>query len=345
MRTLVRGKLIPLVCVLNCLPTEQMAAQTTGTVRSAGALVPDVRIELWSPTAKLAQRLTSERGEFRFTIAESQGAVAIVTLRLGYASNRVATQSGVHHYDITIDALPTQLPGVTTIAESACPNVDTEEARAVWLRAARWYASADTFSRGSELTSARGEVPAESLGTTESTRLTRGSRGTTRTGMAGYREAILNAGYVRATQRSHFEPDYGLWIYPALEADYASHFVESLFAQNHDLQLVNSNAHEDVLGFCPKDRRRTGLEGTLRVSKAGGLLAARWTYWNPARNREIAGGEVVFAPPGTADAAQRLPPLAVTGLFWRRLPSGRYYQHWREYDRWVVVPDDRLPHH
>jgi hypothetical protein len=86
-----------------------------------------------------------------------------------------------------------------------------------------------------------------------------------------------------------------------------------------------------VIQFCARDRKRSGLDGLLRVDASGALLDARWRYWNPSRDAEPAGGEVMFAPPVEQGAG---PLYSASGLYWRRLRSGMYLQSWQWYAEW-----------
>ena len=102
------------------------------------------------------------------------------------------------------------------------------------------------------------------------------------------------------------------------------------------LSVVAQSESEVILAFCPRDRRRTGIEGTMQIMSDSGFIAAVWSYWNPDRHRELAGGEVSFAPPENRPAIGKVPLLASSGFFWRRLPTGRFYQLWFDFEKWML---------
>lgn len=155
-------------------------------------------------------------------------------------------------------------------------------------------------------------------------------------GIGGLRSAIEQYGYAWREPSVHVDEDYGVWFYPPLQAEYAEHFADSLFAAKHTLSVVSAG-EETVIGYCPKDRKLPGLEGTLRVASDGSFVEARWRFWNPVRNSEDAGGDLVFAPRDPENTHGLL--LAAQGLFWRRLPSGLYYQVSQDYSHWTVVEE------
>ncbi len=164
---------------------------------------------------------------------------------------------------------------------------------------------------------------------------TEGTRGYTREGMIGARAQIASSGYVRRLRSGHSQELFGVWGYPPLHAELSGHFGDSLFGGAHTFRMVESISRLTTIRFCPRKGRRSGLEGTMRLDAFGALVDVRWTYWNPDRSGELAGGEVIFAPPSASASG---PLLATSGLFWRRLPSGRFRQTWQRYSEWVLRP-------
>lgn len=318
----------------------QLRLDVVGTDRMP---VAAAQVELWSPTARKAARVSDDSGRVTFRLAETNGATAVLVRRIGYEPRRVPLGEGVVELEVQLQALAASLPAVTiAAAERACPQPESDQARARWEGSRRLYDSASTLGRTSALKEAEGDIEESELGDVEQMRLTTGARGTTTAGLTGEHDAIAAHGYAWPLHGRHFFREYGLWEYPKLEADYAAHFADPLFGARHSFTILDSGAStgETVLQFCPRDRRRSGLEGTLRIASDGSFIAARWRFWNPKRNGETAGGEVVFAPRPVDERAPEL--LAASGLFWRRLPSGLYYQRWQQYERWILTAGDTL---
>lgn len=330
--------------VLSITTASEAASQLSGKAVDGGVPLEGVQVELWSPTERLAQRVTDREGLFRFNAAESSGAVAIAARRIGYSPTRVPIDAGASEYTIEMVRLAASLPEVSTrTAARICPNVESAEARTLYASAARRYLpwQADTMGRGSVFMQFMGHVHPESLGTFDPSRLMKGDRWAVTAVIQSGRRRIASEGYVRLLTFPHSEPDYGIWGYSSLWSNYTGHFAEPSFTERHTLSVLASDSREFTLAFCPKSRRETGLEGTLRLGRDTSFIAARWSYWNPHRNRESAGGEVVFAPHGRSVKRAPLPLLPLSGLFWRKLLSGRYWQRWEEYERWVLSPTGR----
>jgi hypothetical protein len=343
LRALVLTSLVAAVLTIAATSADANAQVTGKTVEQSRSL-DNVHVELWSATQRLAHRVTDRQGEFRFNASEVVGAIAIAARRIGYSPARVPIVAHGVEYVIELHPLGAPLPLVTSrAARRVCPNVEDRVARFLWTSATRKYRSfgADTLGRGTEVRHFSGHVREDSLGLVDSARITRASRSATAEVMERSRQILAARGYVRLMTNNHWEPDWGIWAYTRLESDYASHFAEPLFASRHVLSVVAADTSEIVLGFCPRAPRETGLEGTLRLGVDTSFLAVRWGYWNPHRNRESAGGEVFFLPPGLSASGHPVPLLPASGLFWRKLLNGRYWQRWEEYDRWILSPSGR----
>ncbi|HSA54126.1 MAG TPA: hypothetical protein VLE53_00410 [Gemmatimonadaceae bacterium] len=318
-------------------------AQVIVRVQAEGQPLEGVHGELWSPTRRLASRMSDRSGKLRFGRAEAAEAVAIATRRIGFAPTRVPLDSGKAEYVVELTALPAPLAESTTLtAVQLCPNVDGAEARRLWEAATRRYLApqADTMTRFTELTQVEGNVRAESLAVIDPSHETRGAHLAVSDWIMGGRRLIESQGYVWLMTAALGEADVGIWRYASLQSWHASHFGADLFAQRHTLSVLGGDEREITLAFCPRSRSETGLQGTLRLARDTTFIAARWAYWNPQRNGETAGGEVVFAPPGVSATGEPLPLLPLSGLFWRKLLNGRYWQRWEEYDRWLLAPGD-----
>jgi hypothetical protein len=150
--------------------------------------------------------------------------------------------------------------------------------------------------------------------------------------MEGAVGRIERQGYVYPLRGNHAHELFGIWAYPPIEAELAGIFATEVFGAAHSLRIVSENGGSTVIRFCARDRRKTGLDGTMRIDLSGGLVDARWRYWNPARDAELAGGELSFIP--ASRVHDKLPLMSSSGVFWRRLSSGRFAQRWQRYLEW-----------
>lgn len=270
---------------------------------------------------------------------EVESASALLVRRLGFAPVRraLANDSAV---TVVLQPLPAALPSVTIAAVARrCPQPDEAMARALWQRASAMYLSPFLEARRSMLERVTEVVAEREVGVADRTARTSGWRAYTRAGMIGARKNMADQ-YVRPLPTAHNLTDFGVWRYPELHAEQAGHFADSLFAARHVFALTFDAEGDTVIRFCARDRKRTGLDGTLRLDADGALLDARWRYWNPDASREAAGGDVVFAPP--VPGAPH-PLVSASGLFWRRLPSGSYRQVWERYTEWVYLDAEWMP--
>lgn len=333
-----------IACLAVSMATAPRAqSQVIVNVQAEGTPLEGVQGELWSATRRVAQRVSDRSGRFRFSAAEAREGIAIATRRIGFAPTRVPLESGRTEYVVELEQLPAPIAELTTLtAVRLCPNVESADARQLWDAATRRYLTpkADTLGRFTELTQVVSNVGAESLGVLDPTREARGAHIAESDWITRGRRLIESQGYVWLMTVAHGEADVGIWRYASLQSWDASHFGADLFAERHTLSVLGGDEREITLAFCPRSREETGLEGTLRLARDTSFIAARWAYWNPQRNGETAGGEVVFAPPGVTASGKPLPLLPLSGLFWRKLLSGRYWQRWEEYDRWILAPTE-----
>lgn len=321
-----------LVAALLAHPMQ--AQQLSMTVReSGGQVLVGARADLWSATTLLVSRLTDDRGTVVFGSQEVQGATAILVRQIGYFPVRVGlTSSPV--FAITLERTPALLPELTVSAVAQrCPQEDDPAARERWAQASMQYLTPSLQGRRSRFEQAMGVVSATGVANFERDRLVTGSREYTAGGMATARSSISRFDYAFPLNGTHQRDEFGAWGYPALYAELAGYFADELFAAHHTFRFTSDRAGALALRFCARNRRASGLDGTLRLDDAGSLVEARWIFWNPARGREEAGGEVVFAPV----ASDLGPLLAASGVFWRRLPSGQFFQRWQRYVAWTLT--------
>ena len=314
-----------------------LVSQTIVKVADAtGTPIPSANVELWSATVRVAVRVTDHAGIARFSAGDRARSEAVIARRIGFRPGHLSI-SGSDTMVVRMEAFQGSLPSVTVVAaRRACPRAEDPEAVHRWRMSAAQYQSPSTTGRKADVEWRRATITEGDVGTIDLGSPSTGWRFYTHAGMIGARNGLAKGGYVRPLSGSHSYDDFGTWRYPALHAELAGHFADPSFADQHTMSMGPSGGQTTLVEFCARDRNRSGLDGSLRIDASGALLDARWTYWNPVRGSEQAGGEVAFAPPSRPGMG---PLFSASGLFWRRLPSGMYLQSWQRYSEWELLPD------
>jgi hypothetical protein len=306
---------------------------------SSGRALMGARVELWSSSAQSAARSTNADGIAAFSAVEARAATVGLVRRIGFAPAHFAFEPTDSAVIVRMSALVLSVPALTiTAVARACPQSDEPDARAVWAAAAARFREPSVIGRYSMMEQQTSLVAEADVGIIDGSRVATGWRGYTSLGMEGGVARLERRGYVYALRENHTHEMFGAWQYPPLEAELAGHFASEVFGARHDFRVVSRSASTVMIRYCARDRNASGLDGTMRISGSDGLLDARWRYWNPSRERELAGGEVTFAPaPRDGSIA---PLVSTSGLFWRRTPSGRYSQRWQRYIEWTFETED-----
>ncbi len=332
--------------VLLAVLKSPAAAQVSGVVAGPdGRPVPAATVELWGADARLGRAATDAEGRFAFTAEAAAGAGSLTVRRIGFAqlARAVAPPSSLElRLEPLAVALPELRPGT---ARKACPNREDPAARRLWDAGRRRYDRA-IESRGVAAVTrmSAGIVDARDVGIVDEDRMSAATSFSS--GRSGGVDGMIRRwGYAAPKSVGYipwgisWEDDYFAWSYPALNERYAYHFAGDLFGGLHTLSVHSAGGGETTLAFCPRDRERPGLEGTLTLGPDTGFLSAAWSFRTP-RPREDAGAEVVFAP----RSAGVRPLFPVRGVFWRRMGgSRRYWQRAWTYTAWIVSPDTTMP--
>lgn len=341
-RVVVRS--LVLLAVLYLTPVALLAQTAVFVAGPMAQPIYGARVDLWNDIAIIASRYTNGAGVAQFSATEVAAASAVLVRRIGFSPARASVSQSVSRIEILLEAHAGSLPAVTVNAVATmCPHVGDSSAAALWRTAAARYRVPSLEGRVSRMEQATAVVVEAAVGDFDGVPRVDGWREYTRLGMEGAHARLSARRYVSRLVDSHQHEMFGLWAYPALEAELAGHFVTASFGEAHSFERVSVGASFVVIRFCARDRRLTGLDGTLRLDSNNALLDARWRYWNPIRYSEEAGGEVQFVPPARDQVAQ--PLLSASGLFWRRLPSGRYAQRQQQYSAWRIAPFDTPRHH
>ncbi|MBK7908294.1 MAG: hypothetical protein IPJ78_17275 [Gemmatimonadetes bacterium] len=322
---------------IGTLPTALFAQVVVRVTDPANHAVSAAIVEFWSANERVATRVTDSDGLARFVAGERARSNAAIVRRIGFLPGHLVLGSTSDTVVVSMEPLSGSLPSVTVLAaRQACPQTDSPEARKLWQEIASRYETPSTQGRKANVEERRATVAEDQVGAVGIGNPRTGWRFYTHGGMTGARASFAQRGYIQPLTGTHSYDDFGAWRYPPLHAEMAGHFVDAIFGEAHTLTLSRAGSRNIVLRFCARDRRRNGLDGVMRVGESGGLADARWTYWNPARDGESAGGEVVFTPLAESGHA---PLFSASGLFWRRLPSKRYLQSWQDYSAWELLAD------
>lgn len=307
-----------------CLPNVVLA-QVRGTVRDeAGVPVADAMVELLAPGARLAVTATDVSGVFVFL--PHPAAAAVVVRRIGFAPARVTLGTAAQPLTIVLQRRSLPVTGMTVVAPPPpCVDRDQPEARQLWQRASHRYASG-TLMAGltADRMTGRMNVPPDSFGALDTTRLARGFIGMIGFGVRpreAQRDRFYGGAPLLGTERS-FQ-----WGYPHLESVQAWHFADALFGELNRLLLAPREVGELIILFCGRRAGRVYITGRIHLATDTTFLKAEWRFVTPPPV-EQSGGEVVFMPP-----APGAPLLPATGFFWRARASG-FFQEWSSYLQW-----------
>lgn len=337
---------LPSVLLLLGLLASPAPAQVRGVVTGPdGRPVPAAAVELWGTDARLGRTATDAQGRFDFPADAAAGAGSLTVQRIGFGplTRTVAPPASL---ELRLEPLAVSLPELrTSTARRACPNREDPAARGLWEAGRRRYDPL-VEARGVTFISrmAAGTVDAREVGIVDEDRL-RPATGASSGRAMGIDAMIGRWGYAARKSLGYipwsasWNDDAFSWSYPALHERYAFHFAGDAFGAAHTLSVLRRSGDGTTLAFCPRDRERTGIEGTLTLAPDGSFLDAAWRFRTP-KPHEDAGAEVVFAPrsPGMR------PLFPLRGVFWRRMGgSRRYWQRAATYTAWLVGEDGSIP--
>lgn len=316
------------------------SAQLRGmVVDSAGKPVPGVTVEAWSPYRQIGARASDQAGSFRFPAEETRGLGGIFARRAGWTTAYQGVPWGDTLVMVRMEPAPSVLPGLTVRAAPVpCPRRDAPRARELWT------ALHNRYRGGTDTTTVIMHFDrAVSVGPRDSTAVADPDRAAWGWIRSGPRDRRVNGYFIRAggyalsISESHHEA-YAGWKYPPLQSQYAMHFVENYFGEQHVFSFAAGAGGTSVLRFCPRERskRRPQIEGSLTLGADGTLLRAAWSYLTPDP-RQDAGAEVEFT---AADGVAPLLLLPVTSTYWRRTVGGKFYRQRETYTGWRVAPQD-----
>ena len=322
-------------------------AQITGYVlNEEGDAVAGAAVEAWAADRKIGGRLANEEGWFLFP-AEMTGRIrALYAGQLGYHPEVVQIEEGIDSYEIRLTREPIPLPELIVDAErDRCAGGEDRDARRLWERAAARYSQGlDTLGVATYLASVESILPEGEVGTVQAAGDAIAQRGSSSLLRFSWRRRIEREGYAYQIRRSTPEQSYTSWVYPPLEADFATHFVGEMFGDRHRFRFDTAAEPDADVGvtvvFCARDDDDPSMEGTLRIGPDTTIAVAQWLFRTP-EPVEHAGGRAVFGPPADSPATSYL--LPIEGVFWRRSPPDSYWQRYQKFEQWMVAQGDSVP--
>lgn len=333
MNALLRG-----LALLALLATTAAAQLRVTVTDSAGAALLGARVELWNGSTLITVRATDPDGIAAFTAVESSRATDALVRNIGFAPRRLRVAGAEGPVVVRLERLAHSLPAVTVASVArSCPQDDEPAARALWRGVAQRYGEPSFAGRATMLEQRQATVDERDVGFFYDSELRTGSRFYTPAGMLGGHRQLERRMYVTALDSTHALELFGGWRYPAIEAELAGHFATDSFAAAHTIAEVVRTATTITLRFCARDRRGSGLDGTMQLSESDGFVEARWRFWNPRDRVEQAGGAATFASVRVDDGVA--PLTSTSGLFWRRLPSDQFIQRWQRFQEWRFLGD------
>ena len=319
--------------LLLLLAPLQLEAQITGTVRTSDAKPVVAEVELWAPTQRVARQLVDSDGSFSFTAEEATPATAIVFSQLGYQRMLRPLEHFPGPLQIILEPLPVQMDTITAVAARVCPSRADPRAQSVLRGLRNSYKSiAPSDFVETAFTVASATVGVEDVGRFDERGPHYGIKGSLRSARPNL--DIVRDGYARPAGTRLSSGAEDSWEYAAVGSLEADHFLTDHFANSHTLSLgeTRSDGGFDIV-FCPKQRKKPDIEGTLSLTQDTLLYEAHWRFRVP-KNDELASGSALFAPPRKGSMTY-LFPLSSTFVRQHRMP-GQYFQQLERYGIWAV---------
>jgi hypothetical protein len=317
-------------------------AQVRGIISGrSGEVVSSVTVELYNGSDQLASRTSDDAGRFSFPARDTRTATMMLARRLGYVPLRLRLTPADTVVHLVMER-PSQAAAAVTahVLESACPNRDDPEARALWQSVRSRYSSADDVGLATSFTRGTTLVSASSLGTVDSSGSRTGERVFAGNSRVAWRKRIAEQGYVWRESFEGLGHPADSWIHPPLESDFAQHFIDTVFAAKHNLSVISRDEHEMVIAFCERSRKQPYMEGLMMVAADTTLVKATWRFFAPAPAAD-AGGEVFFERVGSSTSGHVL--LPARGLTWEMTDGGQYAQTYQSFRRWIVQGERGFP--
>jgi hypothetical protein len=325
------------IAIALLLQPALVSAQLTGkVVKPDASPLPNSVVELWGPLTLIRNATTDLSG--RFTITDTVGGRALWVRSIGFRPVRRLLREFKGELTIVLEPMAFELARLETRSRPICPARETKEGRAAVTRMASQYSHRnDTLGLATYVRGFFGRTSDPGLGSADSSINTVGQTGSQGRGRLFLAAQIARDGYALPSQGGMGNA-YGAWEYVRLDR-LAQHWGDSIFLQRHLFYLRPSHGDQTVVGFCPVKQDRPEIEGILELDAASMLTRAVWNY-RIRNSKELAGGEVLFAP---ADAGDEPSLLPVAGVYWRELLTSLYYQERSDYVQWVVGSNDSVP--
>ena len=305
------------VAALVLATAAPLGAQVRGAVSDPGGQpVVGALVELYASYERVAAQGTDSLGRFQFARPVAVNGLLVIRA-IGFAPVRRQLAPLESDVRVTMQPLPIELVEMRVSGEQAfCPATDDARARDLWNRAARHYdvALSSNLIRSSTFVFAA-DVPAESLGLMDTTRL---------------RRVVM--GEQEGTPRAGWRAFYGQRI-PFLESLQAWQFGDASFGRVNRIAFPPGSSGDTVIAFCSGSESQAIVRGWLTLSSDTTFATASWDFVTPAQGA-LVGGRVLFARTDPTVAGQ--PLLAIAGYFWRNRGGAHgFFQQWMEFREWT----------
>lgn len=325
------------------LVAEPASAQMTGMVTdTTDAPLEGVVVEAWSDGARLASRVSGPDGRFTFPDSIARQTRQLRAGRLGYRLLIQPVESGRGDHHLRLDPEPVPLRGLVVETErQQCSFDDEGEARRLWNALSRRYSGPmDTVGIATYLTQVDTLLPRDDIGPLELPAAMLSQRGSSSQLRFSWTRRVRRQGYAFRVRRTERGRSFDSWAYAPLEADFAPHFVDPVFAELHRLRVSDRSDVGWTIEFCPRDPDDPSIRGSMRVRPDTTLLSVEWIFETPEPD-EDAGGRAFFPPSrGSPHEAHALP---TESMFWRRLPTDTFQEVHQRFDEWIVAQGDTVP--
>ncbi|NIP59084.1 MAG: carboxypeptidase regulatory-like domain-containing protein [Gemmatimonadetes bacterium] len=338
-----RASVLVLALAVLAAPVGLMAQLTGEVTDTAGAPLEGALVEAWSSAeGRLSSQITDGEGRFSFEEPVAERATLLRAGRLGYRPAVRPVEGGSVHHVLRLTEEPISLEGFVVEPDDGwCEMEAAPDARALWHAVARRYAGPmDTVGIATYLASTERLLPLEEIGPLEVPDDTTAQRGSSSQLRFSWTRHVKRDGYAFPVRRTDQGRSYDSWSYAPLEADFAPHFVDPVFARVNRLRIVHDGEDGWTLAFCSQDRDRPAIRGTLQIGADTTLISAEWLFDTP-EPAEHAGGKAFFPP--VTSPPERAWPLPTESIFWRQLPTGTFQEVHQRFEGWIVAQGDTVP--
>lgn len=295
-------------------------------------------VEIWRDQTLMSSVLTSNLGTASLPSGIANPGTFLVVKAIGFAPSRLALQlepGAVMSVVLTPAAVT--LAAIEVRSGEVCNFADSRAARRAWQSNSDRYLPLGALQgRGVAVVSRFSPHFGATPALTQVDSLTGwGVTGSTARSWADWARQIERDGF-RITARTTGDPAAGIVLFRIpVQGMFSMVLADPLFGREHKFSFLGADT--SVITFCPKDTRKGGLRGALRLAPEGGFLDATWEVTVDA-DADHAGGYLLFGPVATAKG----PLLPVASSGWSERFPGRVSETIQHYRQWRIFSGDSL---